>query len=139
VELSQLTSLLFASLVLVAFAIPVCGQTNMPREHTFQRSVETGQELHVFTYTEWHRDCAPMDPPRIVLRASPAHGTASLRPGPTTVTFVREGEADCTGKTYQGLGVWYVPAAGFRGIDQFDWDVIGSGRPSHDTAIVEVK
>jgi hypothetical protein len=73
------------------------------------------------------------------MRASPAHGSISLRPGPTTVTFVREGEADCTGKTYMGLGVWYVPSPGFRGVDQFDWDVIDSSSTSHDTAIVEVR
>jgi hypothetical protein len=93
----------------------------------------------VFTYARWHRDCSPQEMPRIVIRTQPAHGTVSLRAGPTTVSVIRAGEPDCMGHTYQGVGVWYRPAAGFKGVDQFDWDIIGSGNASHDTAIIEVK
>jgi hypothetical protein len=37
------------------------------------------------------------------------------------------------------MGVWYLPAAGYKGVDQFDWDIIGSGNASHDTAVIEAK
>jgi hypothetical protein len=107
--------LILASLAFAAVAIPAWGQNIMSREQTFRRSVQAGQELRVFTYARWHTDCRPSDPPRVVLRTSPTHGTVSLRPGPSTVSFIREGMPDCTGRTYQGLGVWYVPAPGFRG------------------------
>jgi hypothetical protein len=131
---------ILASLALVAATVPAWGQQKvMPREQTYQRSVHADHELRVFTYARWHRDCSPLPPPKIVLRTSPAHGTASLRPGPTTVTFIRVGEPDCTGQTYQGLGVWYAPAPGYHGIDQFDWDVIDANSSSHDTVVVEVK
>jgi hypothetical protein len=55
------------------------------------------------------------------------------------VTVVRQGEADCSGKTYQGLSVWYVPAPGFRGTDRFDWDVYGTNDQSHDSVVIQVR
>jgi len=126
-------------LALVAVIAPAWGQQKViARDQTFQRSVVAGQELRVFTYGRWHRDCTPRPPPQIVLRTAPAHGTVSLRPGPTTVTFIREGEPDCTGHTYEGLGVWYVPDPGYHGVDQFGWDVI-SDKTSHDAVVVQVK
>jgi hypothetical protein len=135
--------LLLVGLVLGLVVNPVFGQSGtphvMPREQTFQRSVLAGHDLRVFTYARWHRDCSPDAPPQIALRTQPAHGTVTLRPGPSTVTNIREGAADCTGNTYQGLSIWYLPSPGFRGIDQFDWDVTDSKTTSHDTAVVEVK
>jgi len=91
------------------------------------------------TYARWHKDCRPKAPPKIVVQVAPAHGTLSRRPGPTTVTFLREGMPDCVGKTYNGLGVWYVSAPGFRGVDQFSWLVIDSTIVPHDKTIVEVQ
>jgi hypothetical protein len=131
--------LILASLALAAAAIPAWGQHVMPREQTFRRSVQAGQELRVFTYARWHKDCRPIDPPQIALRTPPAHGTVSLRPGPSTVSQIREGMPDCTGRTYEGIGVWYAPAPGFRGVDQFDWTIVDASSTSHDSAIVEVK
>ena len=82
----------------------------MPREQTFHRSIDADHELRVFTYARWHRDCSPPPPPEIVLlRTSPTHGTVSLRPGPTMATFIRVGEPDCTGQTYQGLACGMRP------------------------------
>jgi hypothetical protein len=130
---------MLASLALVAIIVPAWGQKRMPREETFRRSVDSGNEVRVFTYAQWHRDCTPREPPRISLRVLPAHGTATLRPGPSTVAIIREGMPDCTGKTYAGIGVWYTPFPGFHGADQFDWDVVGETTVSHDTAIIEVK
>jgi hypothetical protein len=128
-----------AILAVIMASAPAWAQNVMPREQTFNRSVRAGQELRVFTYARWHRNCSPLEMPRIVVRTQPAHGTVSLRAGPTTVSFIRAGEPDCTGHTYQGMGVWYLPAPGFTGTDKFDWDVIGSGNASHDTAVVEVR
>jgi hypothetical protein len=80
-----------------------------------------------------------MPPPGIEILTSPAHGTASLRPGPSTVRNIREGEPDCTGHVFLGLAVWYVPEPGFRGTDRFDYLIVGLSALSHDTVIVEVK
>jgi hypothetical protein len=131
--------LILASLALVTVVLPAWGQTVLSHEQTYRRSVQSGQELRVFTYGQWHKDCRPKPPPQIVVQVTPSHGTVSLRPGPVTVAFVREGMPDCVGKKYSGLGVWSIPAPGFRGVDQFSWDVIGSATVSHDTAIVEVQ
>jgi len=135
--------LLIVGLAFCLIVVPAFGRSGaapvMPREQTFRNSVPAGEDLRVFTYARWHRDCSPESPPQIVLRTQPAHGTVTLRPGPSTITNIRDGMPDCTGRTYQGLGVWYLPLPGFRGVDQFDWDVIGTQNVSHDTAIVEVK
>ena len=115
------------------------GQNAISHEHTFHRSTPGGQELSVFTYTRFHRDCRPDTPPQIIVRDAPAHGAVTLRPAATTVTVVREGAADCTGKTYPGIRIVYSPTPGYRGIDTFSWDVVGHPDFSHDSAIVDVK
>ncbi|MBV9784268.1 MAG: hypothetical protein JO264_10650 [Acidisphaera sp.] len=131
--------LILAGVALAACAMPAWGQERMSREQTFHRSGSAGQELRVFTYGRWHQDCTAMEPPQLVLRTAPAHGTVSFRPGPTRSTRLREGAPDCTGNIYPGLGVWYVPTPGFHGVDQFEWDVIGGTSISHDSAVVEIR
>ncbi len=136
--------LVFGLVVGPAFGVcPAFGQSGpphvMPREQTFRRSAMAGTELRVFTYARWHDDCSPDAVPQVVLRTKPAHGTVTVRPGNSTVANVRAGSPDCTGRTYQGTAVWYLPSPGFVGVDQFDWDVTDSKATSHDTAIVEVK
>ena len=134
---------LLAGLVFGVVVGPAFGQSApphvMPREQTFRRSAAAGTDLRVFTYARWHDDCSPDAVPHVLLRTKPAHGTVTVRPGNSTVANVREGSPDCTGRTYQGISVWYLPSAGFLGVDQFDWDVTDSKATSHDTAIVEVK
>ncbi len=125
-------------LLLIA-AGPVLGQTRVPRDQTVHRSMVAGQELRVFTYASFHRDCRPSPPPVIKLQTPPAHGTVSFRPGSSTVSVLREDSSDCAGKTYDGVAVWYVPAPGFRGIDTFDYQVINETSLSHDTAVVDVR
>ncbi len=135
--------LLLACLAINLLVSPAFAQSGaphvMPREQIFRRSILAGQDLRVFTYARWHRDCSSQPPPEIVLRTRPSHGTVTLRPGSSTVTNIREGSPDCTGNTYPGLSVWYLPSPGFRGVDQFDWDVVDTTTPSRDSAIVEVK
>ena len=131
--------LMLASLALAATVASCAAPKTMPRDQTFQRSGPAGQELRIFTYAQWHKDCTPADPPRISLRTQPSHGSVSLRPDPTNATQVREGWVDCTGKTYPGIAIWYLPAADFHGVDQFDWDVIGLSTLSHDAVVVQVK
>ena len=128
---------------LLATALPTCqpahAQRVLAREQVFHRSTDAGEERRVFTYAQYHRDCQPDDPPRIVLRVPPEHGSMVLRPRPSTVTAVREGGYDCSGHTYPGIAVVYVPAPGFHGNDRFEWDVVNRDRTSHDTAIIEVR
>ncbi len=126
--------------VAVAAALsPAWAQRVVPRERTMHVATQAGQELHVFTYASWHRDCSPEAPPQVILHTQPAHGSILLRPGPSTVSVIREGAPDCMGRTYQGVGVWYVPAPGFRGADQFDYSVINPNSSSHDTVVVDVR
>jgi hypothetical protein len=128
---------------LVAVVTVALAQKPLPQrlshEHTFQRSVRAGGEVRIFTYARWHRDCSPAEPPSIEILTPPAHGTTSIRPAPLTVDQIREGEADCTGKTYTGTSLRYAPTAGFHGTDRFDWNVYGTSEISHDSVVVEVR
>ena len=125
--------------VAIAAIAPAWGQHIVPRERTFHLATQPAQEIRVFTYTTFHRDCSPDVPPQIEFRTKPAHGTVSLRPAPSTVSVLREGAPDCTGHTYPGVAVWYVPSPDYRGPDQFDYSVITSRTLSHDTVIVDVR
>jgi hypothetical protein len=126
-------------------AVVVAGQSVaqttkvMPREQTLDRSVQAGKELKIFTYARWNKSCEPQDPPGIEILNTPAHGKALLRPGSSTVRYIREGEPDCTGHVIPGLAVWYVPEPGFHGTDKFDYHVFGQSTISHDTVVVQVK
>ncbi len=122
-----------------AAATPGGAQTRIARNQTFERRGEPGQEIRVFTYVRFHRDCQPDLPPGIVVRTGPAHGTVSIQPRPSTVTVVREGGVDCTGRTYSGMAVLYTPAIGFHGTDRFEWDVMNGSTTAHDSAIVDVR
>ncbi len=131
--------LMLATVAVAAALSPAWGQRVVPKERTMHVATQAGQELHVFTYASWHRDCSPEGPPQIVIHMQPAHGDILLRPAPSTVSVIREGAPDCTGRTYPGIGVWYVPAPGFRGADQFDYSVVKPNSSSHDTVVVVVR
>jgi len=119
---------------------PAAAQNFVPRERTLRRTTEAGTELRVYGYTRMGTGCRPGEPPRIVLLHPPAHGTFATRPGPSTIREVREGtSAACAGMTVPGIHVWYTPAPGYHGTDQFDWNVITPAGTFHDTAVVEVK
>jgi hypothetical protein len=61
--------------------------------------------------------------PNISFNTKPAHGTVDIKPdrfimgkgyntGPTEA---------CAGQMVDGVALWYTPAAGFHGVDQFSW------------------
>ncbi len=130
--------LMLAPVAVAAALSPAWGQRVVPRERNMHMATRAGQELHVFTYSAWRRDCSPEAPPQIVIRTQPAHGSVVFRPGQSTVSVIREGAPNCTGQTYPGVGVWYVPAPGFHGADQFDYNVVNPNSLSHDTVVVDV-
>jgi hypothetical protein len=135
-------SVALAALVLggMAALTQATAQNFVPRERTLRQTTEAGQDLRVEGYTRMEKGCVPGEPPRIVLLHPPAHGTASTRPGPSTIREVREGMSGaCAGMTVPGIHVWYTPAPGYHGTDQFDWNVISRGGTFHDTAVIEVR
>jgi hypothetical protein len=124
----------------IAALPPAAAQNFVPRERTLRRTTEAGTELRVYGYTRMESGCRPGEPPHIVLLHPPAHGTAATRPGPSTIREVREGtSAACVGMTVPGIHVWYTPAPGYHGTDQFDWNVISPAGTFHDTAVIEVR
>lgn len=93
----------------------------------------------MFNYASWDAACSPLPPPQIALTVAPRHGALSVRPGQFTVSQIREGAADCTGRTYPASTVWYMPAPGNRGPGRFVYSVISTRGTAHDTVIVDVR
>lgn len=127
--------------LLAALALPVVAhaQKSTPQEHTWRRSTTAGQEVRIFTYVQHRSDCTQGPDPAITIHTKPAHGTATVRPGTVTIGPSRFGAVDCSGRSLSGLGIWFVPEAGFSGTDQFDYEVQFTNGVAHDTAMVEVK
>ena len=107
-------------------------------ERTVHRNTLGGREVHILTYTKHHRDCGQGSQPIVTILTQPAHGSVSVRTNSVVAGHSRFSSPDCSGQTYEGQGIWYVPAAGFSGSDKFDYTVdLGNGI-AHDTAIINV-
>jgi hypothetical protein len=127
------------ALVAFAWAQPTAAQADAGHERTFRRKTTAGQELRVFTYTEHRLDCSQGPQPVIRIVTPPSHGQASIRQGSIVSGPSRFSPIDCSGHTYVGQGVWYVPDPSFTGSDRFDYEVSLGGGVAHDTAEVEVR
>ncbi|MGI4944623.1 MAG: hypothetical protein ACRYHQ_29380 [Janthinobacterium lividum] len=55
------------------------------------------------------------------------------------MSVIREGAPNRMDQDYPGIGGWYVPAPGFRGADQFGYNVFNPNSLSHDTVVANVR
>lgn len=55
------------------------------------------------------------------------------------MSVIREGAPNRMDQAYPGIGGWYVPAPGFRGADQFGYNVFNPNSLSHDTVVANVR
>lgn len=113
-------------------------QERLGREQVFHRHGKPGERVRIFTYTRFASDCRPLSPPSVRIAVQPAHGAVVTEPASTEVRVLTEGAADCTGRTIEGIGVFYEPAPGFRGADRFEYDVLTTPTPRHDIAVVDI-
>lgn len=104
------------------------------------RSVSTaaGHEVKIGRYSTWGNFCE-YRPTNVITKTAPEHGTISTR----LETYVssggaRTGTIDCTGKTMQGVAVYYMPQAGFRGHDQVQLQVPSGNGTMSDTIGIDV-
>lgn len=137
-RVARVLSALLAALALAPMA-HAQNPKDTPQERTWRRSTTAGQEVRIFTYVQHRSDCSQGPDPRITIRTPPAHGTATVRPGTITIGPSRFGATDCSGRSLSGLGVWFVPEPGFRGTEQFDYEVQFTNGVAHDTAMVDVR
>lgn len=135
--------------VLLLCAASACTPGNyVSRDNTINVAATPGQEARVQSYAFWDtKTCTQNGTPQITVLNQPQHGTVAIRPGTSTISRVRDGgQTYCVGTTLPGTVVAYTPAAGFRGTDQFDYNITNPGQPSsripylsHDTAVVTVR
>jgi hypothetical protein len=122
-------------------AVPAQAQ-KIPANRTLHKTVRAGAELRVATYTQHTPDCRSGRNPQISVTGQPGHGTLDIRPDTVVMRESRTGTAAslaCIGSTLTGLGVFYTPAAGFSGTDQFDYYIISNDNTAHDMIVVTVQ
>jgi hypothetical protein len=71
-------------------------------------------------------------PPTITFDPKPAHGTVDIRPDKFVFGkgYVSGATKACEGQMVDGIAIWYTPAAGFKGVDQFGWTADFGGKSS---------
>jgi hypothetical protein len=127
-----------AGLLLIA-ACPALAQTRVLQHHTFHISGDADKDLRVVAYADFGRDCRAFPPPKVTLRTQPVHGVVAIRPGKSTIKFIRPDAPDCINKEYDGTAIWYTPAAGFHGTETFEVQVAYRDSVSNDTQVIEVR
>lgn len=117
--------------LVVAIAL-LAGTTVARAEETaIAKTTAAGQPVKVRNHVKIGNGCAGA-PPNISFNTKPAHGSVEIKPD----RFVLGkgyglGNAEtCAGQQVDGVALWYTPAAGFHGVDQFSWttDFGGNGR-----------
>lgn len=109
-------------------------------DQAIERRTMAGQAVLVRGFAEFGGDCTLRHVQTITIVAPPANGRVETRPGDVTIGDNWVGNKNCAGTTLAGVRVWYVPAAGFTGVDRFSFDVrYQSGRTVRATVEVRVE
>ena len=130
-------TLLLSALPLTA--LPAYAQQRDPNEVMTRRvSTVEGKSVLVRNYASWKSDCTSRGEPVVTVDTQPQHGSVSVRSGMSTIREYTGDGAHCVGQQVAGTSVWYQPAPGFHGIDQFAI-TINAMHMFHDRAVIEVR
>jgi hypothetical protein len=105
--------------VLGLAVLTLCACSPQGTKFEASRNVRTsgGKEVRIARYALWDNFCTPR-PVTVVTKTAPQHGTLAQRPDKWVIAeSQRVGAIDCSGKTAQGIAVFYTPAPGYRGTD----------------------
>jgi len=96
------------------------------------KTTKAGQEVKVRNHApSLSANCSGLMP-TLTFDPKPAHGTIDVRPDRFIMGkgYNSGSASSCDGQPVNGLAIWYIPAAGFHGVDQFAWtaDFGGNGR-----------
>jgi hypothetical protein len=107
---------------------------------SFSRNVRSGQQTRITDFRSWDRDCKSQAA-TIKMVAKPSHGVVIPHIISSTIQSARFGDSGtCIGRPIHALQVDYKSTPGYRGTDNFTWDVdLGSGRQVRDTWTVTVE
>ena len=88
-------------------------------------TVEPGGEVLVCDHKNWDKTCKPLPVPTIKVTHQPANGTVAVRSGTFVVKnpWHPDAERTCIGRSFPGLGVYYLANSTFRGVATFEYEV----------------
>ena len=94
------------------------------------RRTQAGTEVLLRTHARWDGQCNSVGLATIEMVDPPTKGRIDIRKGEVTVGANLVGNTPCKGQRMPGILVYFLPDAGFRGIERFRYRVrYGSGYP----------
>jgi hypothetical protein len=107
------------------------------------KTTASGVPALMYSYSAWKNDCSP-DLGVVKVLVKPQHGKLAPRESLVTIKGLgrryNNGSLACVGKSTPAFKVYYTPARGFRGTDNFKIEVTYRGHsPDVDTFTVEVQ
>lgn len=127
-----------ASILIAVFFTSAAGA------ETVRRTVPANRTTGVGAQATYSAQCHPSAVPQMKVAQAPKHGKVIFK----QVSFkLSESAGRCAGKRVKGMGVYYQPARGFRGKDEFrvrfTMNMYGHGsakiRNIVDRYVIEVK
>jgi hypothetical protein len=96
------------------------------------KATKAGQEVKVRQHAPAFSGGCSGAMPTLTFDPKPAHGTVDVRPDRFIMGkgYTSGNASSCDGQPVDGIAIWYIPAAGFHGVDQFAWtaDFGGKGK-----------
>ena len=86
-------------------------------------ATKSGTEVRLRGYARWNKDCESIDPPEIYVELPPKNGFICARVSKDIVRIIREGKAQCVGRSIRGISVIYSPRPNFDGTDNARYTV----------------
>jgi hypothetical protein len=117
--------------VLMALALASGGA--LAQSAPIQKTTPAGQPVKIRNHVKLSPGCGGSSP-EIDFSPGPAHGKVEVKPDRFVFGkgYVSGGLRECEGREVDGVAIWYTPAPGFHGVDQFTWSAsFGGGSRSH--------
>ena len=93
-------------------------------EEQLAKAGAANHPLLIREHAAWNMDCQAVPYPAVRLEQPPRYGTVCARAADITIRTMYAGtEAQCIGRTVQGLRLIYVPRPGFTGSDRLQYSV----------------
>ncbi len=97
------------------------------------KATKAGQEVKVRNHAPSFSAGCSGAPPTLTFDPKPAHGTIDVRPDRFIMGkgYNSGNASSCDGQPIDGIAIWYIPAAGFHGVDGFAWTADFGGKGKH--------
>lgn len=111
------------TLIVAGAALAVLAAPALADDQHIAKRTRMDREVQIRGFAEFDAHCRLKHVQTITVVDVPSHGRIEIRPGKVTIGDNWVGSKACNGTQLDGVRVWYVPEAGWRGTDRFTFDV----------------